>query len=92
MLTADSANTTRGQLMKNDKMKLQMRFLRLISMTSIGIGLWVLIDQLVYDYDRFDITPALPFLFAGWIGIHGYKVMSDLSDRIVSMENHQMDA
>ena len=33
--------------MVKDKMKLQMRVLKLISMTSIGVGLWVLIDQIV---------------------------------------------
>lgn len=77
--------------MKNDKMKLRMRLLRLVSMTSIGIGLWVLIDQLVYDYDRFDIMPVLPFLFAGWVGNQACSVMSVLSDRIASLENASGD-
>lgn len=78
--------------MVNDEMKLQMRMLWLVSMTSIGVGLWVLIDQLIYDYDRFDTTPVLPFLFAGWIGNHAHRSISVLFDRISSLENHQSDA
>ena len=77
--------------MVKDKMKLQMRVLKLISMTSIGVGLWVLIDQIVYDYDSFDITPVLPFLFAGWVGNQACSVMSVLSDRIASLENASRD-
>ena len=72
--------------MVKDKTKLRMRILRFISLISIGVGLWVLIGQIVYDYDSFDITPVLPFLFAGWVGDHAYRVVSALSDRISELE------
>ena len=78
-------------MMVNDKTKLQMRFLRLISMTSIGVGLWFLISQIVHNKESVDVRLFLPFLFAGWIGDHAYRAMSDLSDRVASLENASRD-
>ena len=77
--------------MEKDKMKLQMRFLRLISMTSIGVGLWFFISQIVHNIESVDVRLFLPFLFAGWIGEHAYRVMSVLSDRVSSLENASRD-
>ncbi len=69
-------------------MKLQMRLLKWTSMTSIGVGLWFFISQVVHDIESVDVGLFLPFLFAGWVGNQAYKVTSVLSDRIVSLENH----
>jgi hypothetical protein len=82
---------TRGQLMVKDKMKLQMRLLKLISMTSIGVGLWFFISQIVHDKASVDVRLFLPFIFAGWVGDHAHRLMSVLSDRIASLENASRD-
>jgi hypothetical protein len=46
----------------------------------------------VNDNGSVDVRLFLPFLFAGWVGDIAYRVISDLSDRIVRLESHQADA
>ena len=72
--------------MKKDKTKLQMRLLRLISMTSIGVGLWFFISQIVHNIQSVDVRLFLPFLFAGWVGIYSHKVISSLTRRMADLE------
>ena len=72
--------------MTNDKIKLQMPLLRIISMTSIGVGLWFLTSQIIYNIENVDVRLFLPFLFAGWVGVHSHKVMSALTRRITDLE------
>lgn len=78
--------------MKHEKTKLQMRLLRLLSLTSIGVGLWFLISQVVHNSESVDVRVFLPFLFAGWVGDIAHRVASDLSDRVEMLENHRTDA
>ncbi|HIE97050.1 MAG TPA: hypothetical protein EYG03_18890 [Planctomycetes bacterium] len=72
--------------MKNDQINLQMQLLRLISMTSIGVGLWFLISQIVHNIESVNVSLFLPFLFAGWVGVHSHKVMSALTRRMTDLE------
>lgn len=72
--------------MKNDKMKLQMRILKITSLITIGVGLWMIGAQIIHDKDSINMFSILPFLFAGWIGDIAHKVLSQLAHRLSELE------